>query len=159
GISCAMSDKHGSTARWGAGFLLLGAMGSAMDAVFHLLAYAMTAPGLEPSSLLRVMAFMQGPALGIVAPFIVSFFLVGIFLWIGITKKGTIAKASEYLHMPALGIVVAAAASGGIVSNRAVGLLVLGAISMAQAAIGFELSWPPRDFAWNRDQFSDPSML
>jgi hypothetical protein len=42
--------------------LLLGAMGSAADAVLHLLAYAMTAPGLDRGPLLEVMAFMQGPA-------------------------------------------------------------------------------------------------
>src|SRR5690242_8405596 len=37
GVTRAMSLTHGSAVRWGAGFLLLGAMGSAMDAVFHLL--------------------------------------------------------------------------------------------------------------------------
>jgi hypothetical protein len=158
GISGAMSSVYGAGVRWGTGLLLVGAMGSAMDAVFHLLAYAMTAPGLEPTSLLRVMAFMQGPALRIVGPFIVSFFLGVVFLSIGLRKKGAISKASEYLQMTALGIVVAGSASGGIVSKRAVGLLVLGAISMAQAAIGFELSWPSGRFAWNRDQFSRPSM-
>src|SRR5690349_6199653 len=33
-----------ATVRWGAALLAIGAMGSAADAVLHLLAYAMTAP-------------------------------------------------------------------------------------------------------------------
>ncbi|HWQ35241.1 MAG TPA: hypothetical protein VNQ79_20515 [Blastocatellia bacterium] len=48
--------------KWSAGLLLVGATGSAADAVLHLLAYAMTAPGLDLATLIRVMAFMQGPA-------------------------------------------------------------------------------------------------
>jgi hypothetical protein len=46
--------------RWGAALLLIGAMGSAADAVLHLLAYAMTAPNLDRATLVTVMTFMQG---------------------------------------------------------------------------------------------------
>jgi len=125
-----------------------------MDAVFHLLAYAMTMPGLEPSSLLQVMAFMQGPGLRLVAPFIASFFVGGVLLLVALRKQTLISKSGEYLYLTALGIAIAAAASGSIVSKRTIGLLVLAAISMAQASLGLELSWPSRDLVWNRDQFS-----
>jgi len=143
GISQAMSPAHGSGVRWGAALLLLGAMGSAMDAVFHLLAYAMTKPGLEPGSLLQVMAFMQGPGLRLVAPFIVSFFLGGAFLSIALAKKGAVSKASGWIYLAALGVAAAgaAAASSGIISSRAVGLSVLAAVSISQAALGLELGW------------------
>lgn len=141
GISCSIDHTSDPGGRWGVGLLLLGAMGCAIDAVFHLLAYAMTMPGVEPRSLLQVMTFMQGPGLRLVAPFIASFFLGGILLSTALAKKRTVSKASMYLHLGSLVIAVigAVAASGGVISSRAVGLSVLGAVSMAQASVGFEL--------------------
>ena len=133
------SDRNG--VRWGAGLLLLGAMGAAIDAIFHLLAYAMTAPGLERASLLQVMAIMQGPGLRLVAPFILSFFVGGVVLSIALAKKGTVPKSSAYTYLVVLGIALAggAAAFAGIVSQRVVGLSVLAAVSLAQAILGVEL--------------------
>jgi hypothetical protein len=149
GISCGTAQASNAGVRWGAGFLLLGAMGSAMDAVFHLVAYAMTMPGLEPSSLLKVMAFMQGPGLRLVAPFILGFFVGGIFLSIALTRKRAVSKLSAYMYLVALGIAVAggAAASAGMFPSRIVGLSVLGAVSVSQALIGFELSRSRRQAA------------
>ena len=127
--------------RWGAGLLLLGAIGSAIDAIFHLLAYAMTAPGLERAALLQVMAFMQGPGLRLVAPFIISFFAGSVVLSIALTRKHAVSKSSGYTFLIALGIALAGApaASAGIVSPRAVGLSILAAVTMAQAILGAEL--------------------
>jgi hypothetical protein len=141
GISSASSHASDSKVRWGTGLLLLGAMGSAVDAVFHLLAYAMTMPDLERTSLLQVMAFMQGPGLRLVAPFITSFFVGGVWLSVALKKKRSVSRASVYVYLIALGIALpgAAAASAGIISSRAVGLLVLAAVSMAQSCLGFEL--------------------
>jgi hypothetical protein len=117
-------------------------MGSAIDAVFHLLAYAMTMPGLEPSSLLKVMAFMQGPGLRLVEPFILGFFAGGILLSIAFAKSGAVSKASAYMYPIALGIAVVGgpAASAGFLPSRIVGLSVLAAVSISQVLIGFELS-------------------
>ncbi len=142
GISCATSHTSDQGVRWGTGLLLLGAMGSAVDAIFHLLAYAMTVPDLERGSLLQVMAFMQGPGLRLVAPFIISFFVGGVCLSIALTRGGTASKTSAYTYLIALvvGLAGAVAASSGIVSTRAVGLSVLGAISMSQVLLGIELS-------------------
>lgn len=148
GISCAAYLKRGTGVRWGAGLLLLGAMGSAMDAVFHLLAYAMTAPGLERGALLQVMVFMQGPGLRLIAPFILCFFLGGVFLSIALAKEGAVSKASGFIYLAALGIAVVAgtAASFGTIATRVVGLSVLGAVSLAQALLGLELSRVPERF-------------
>jgi len=145
GINRAMSGTSDSGVRWSAGLLLVGAMGTAIDAIFHLLAYAMTMPGLDRHSLLPVMEFIQGPGLRLVAPFILSFFLGGIFLSISLAKKRTISNASGYFYLVALGFAVAgaAASSGEIISSRAVGLSVLGAVSMAQVLLGRELSLAP----------------
>jgi hypothetical protein len=120
-----------------------------MDAVFHLLAYAMTMPGLEPSSLLKVMAFMQAPGLRLVAPFILGFFVGSVFLSVALTKSGVISKASAYMYPLMLGIAVlgGAAASARILPFKIVGLLVLGAVSFSQALIGFELSRSRRQAA------------
>jgi hypothetical protein len=138
GISSAYAA---SPVRWGTGLLLLGAMGSGIDAVFHLLAYAMTMPGLERSSLLKVMSFMQGPGLRVVAPFIASFFVGSIVLSVALRKSGTASRASMYMFFMAVGIALAGgpASSSSYISARAVGLSVLAAVTMAQACIGLEL--------------------
>jgi hypothetical protein len=149
GICAAVNHTPDSKVRWGVGFLLLGAMGSAIDSVFHLLAYAMTMPGLERASLLQVMAFMQGPGLRLVAPFIASFFVGSIWLSVTLSSRRTVSKASMYVYLIALGIALAGAAavSGGLISSRSVGLLVLGAISMAQTTLGLELFRTPEHTA------------
>jgi hypothetical protein len=140
-ISCALSDTPDSGVVWSAGVLLLGAMGSAMDAIFHLLAYAMTKPGLERGSSLQVMAYMQGPGLRLVAPFILSFFVGGTLLSLALSKRRIVSKMSVCLYPIALGIALVggAAAYRGIISSRAVGLSVLAAVCMAQAWLGMEL--------------------
>ena len=89
-------------------------MGSAIDAIFHLLAYAMTVPDLERGALLKVTTFMQGPRLRLVAPFIVSFFLGGVFLSVALTRKRTVSKASVYFYLMAVGIGL----SGGAAAAR-----------------------------------------
>jgi hypothetical protein len=144
GISTAGNRESDPGVRWGTGLLLLGAMGSAIDAVFHLLAYAMTEPGLESGSLLQVMAFMQGPGLRLVAPFIASFFVGSVFLSVVLARKRAISKVSLYIYAMLLVVLVCGvgAISIGIVSARTVGLSVLAVVSIAQACLGLELYRP-----------------
>jgi hypothetical protein len=101
----------------------------------------MTMPGLEPSSLLKVMAFMQGPGLRLVAPFIASFFLGGIVLSIALARKGAVSKTSAYMYLIVLGVALVggAAASRGLIASRIVGLSGLAAVSISQGLLGFEL--------------------
>lgn len=136
--------------RTGAGLLLVGAMGSAADAVLHLLAYAMTAPDLEPASLLRVMAFMQGPGLLLLAPLIASFFSGGAWLSVALAKAGWVSRRNAHLHGVALGVAAAggALASAGLLPPRVVGLAALGIVSAAQAWVGAAL--------WNRGARNTP---
>jgi hypothetical protein len=130
--------------RWGTGLLLVGAMGSAADAVFHLLAYAMTAPGLEAGSLERVMAFMQGPGLLLLAPLIACFFLGGAWLSFALANAGAVSRRNAHLHGVAVLIAVFGGALGsmGVVPPRLVGLATLGVVSVAQIWIGVAV--------WNR---------
>ncbi|MFN7944119.1 MAG: hypothetical protein U0Z53_01985 [Blastocatellia bacterium] len=130
-----------TAARRSAGLLLVGAMGSAADAVLHLLAYAMTMPGLEIRTLVRVMAFMQGPGLLLLAPLILCFFLGGAGLSLAFARIRLVSRWNLRLH----GIALAVAVIGGPlatrewVASRAVGLITLGLISAAQAWIGIAM--------------------
>lgn len=127
--------------RRAAGVLLVGAMGSAADAVLHLLAYAMTAPDLHLETLTRVMAFMQGPGLRLIAPLIACFFAGGACLSIALGRAGVVTRRNAHLHGLALVIAVAggAIASAGLVPARTVGLAVLGVVSLAQIQVGLVL--------------------
>lgn len=130
-----------ATSRWGAGLLLVGAMGSAADAVLHLLAYAMTAPDVARGPMVPVMAFMQGPGLFLLAPMIASFFLGGGMLSWAFAKAGRVSRWNPRLHLLSIAVAVmgGALASFGMMSARAVGLTALGLISAAQAGIGLAL--------------------
>jgi hypothetical protein len=139
--------------RRGAWLLLVGAMGSAADAVLHLLAFAMTAPGLDRTTLVRVMTFMQGPGLVIVAPLIVSFFAGGAMLSRALAAADVVSRWNARLHGLALGVAIlgGAAASAQLVSARLVGLVVLGLVAAAQAWIGLALSRrTARPIRWRR---------
>ncbi len=128
------------------GVLIIGAMGSAADAVLHLLAYAMTAPGLETAPLIRVMAFMQGPGLFLLAPLILCFFIGGIGLSVALWRGRVVSPWNLGLHAMALAIAVFGGllASRNILDSRAVGLAVLGAISAAQAWAGLRMTGSTR---------------
>jgi hypothetical protein len=141
GVACDAEAGTLPGARRGAGLLLVGAMGSAADAVLHLLAYAMTEPGLEPGSLDRVMAFMQGPGLLLLAPLIACFFIGGGALSVALARAGVVARGNARLHLLAVGVAVVggAMASRGLLPPRAVGLTALGIVSVAQAWLGAAL--------------------
>lgn len=138
GIASSGTPASARSIRWGAGILMLGAMGSAVDTIFHLLAYAMTAPGLGGDSLVKVMTFVQGPGLLLVAPLIASFFVGGPWLSWALARRRTISQVSFYLHALAFGVLLigAVTAQAGVAAPRTVGLTFLGAISLAQAWAG-----------------------
>ena len=127
--------------RWSAGLLLAGAMGSAADAVLHLLAYAMTAPGLVPELFIPVMAYLQGPGLILLGPFIASFFVGGAALSIGLARQGIVPVSNPSLHGLSLMVAVfgGTAAAAGFVPARLVGLTALALVSAAQAQAGLGL--------------------
>lgn len=111
----------------GAALLLVGAMGSAADAVFHLLAFHMTAPGTDHAALLPVMEAMQGPGLVVITPMIAAFFVGTFVLAVGWSYAG-IARTRP-TRCVALAITVAAlasaAGSGPLAPGRLIGLAIL----------------------------------
>jgi hypothetical protein len=135
----------------GAILLLIGAMGSAADAMLHLLAYEMTAPNTTPSQLIPVMARMQGPDLVLLAPMLVSYFAGSVVLAIGFARAGATSMWNPTLFIVALAVALVGsrlfgAEPGG---QRIVGLAILGLISFSQAWLGIALWKSPgerRDF-------------
>jgi hypothetical protein len=130
--------------RWvraGAILLAIGAMGSAADAVFHLLAAEMVAPGVDRAAMLPVMARMQGAGLLFIAPLILCFFAGSAVLAAGFARAGAAPRASALLLAVALGLAVVFGplASGNAGAARAVGLGVLGLVSASQAWLGLAL--------------------
>jgi hypothetical protein len=125
-----------------AGVLLVGAMGSAADAVLHLLAYAMTAPGVDPAPMIPVMQFMQGPGLALLGPLLLAFFAGGAWLSIAAARAGLVPRWNPWLHAIAIGVAIAggASAKAGIGSPRIAGLAMLAIVSAAQIQVGLGLS-------------------
>lgn len=127
--------------RWGAGLLLVGAMGSAADAVLHLLAFAMTAPGVDHASMVPVMAFMQGQGLMLLAPLILSLFVGGAVLSIALARAGVVSRWNPWMHAIAMAAAVigGALASSGLVPARVVGLAFLAVVAASQVWVGMVL--------------------
>jgi hypothetical protein len=120
--------------RTGAVLLLIGAMGSAADAIFHQVAYQMTAPGVPAEPMLPVMARMQGPGLVWILPLIACFFAGSVVLFLGARRAGRVPGVGAL--WAALAVVVAllfaSAAVGALLPGRAVGLSVLALVSTLQ---------------------------
>lgn len=119
--------------RFGAALLAIGAMGSAADAIFHLVAYEMTAPGIHTDGMVPVMQKLQGPDLILLAPMILAFFVGHAFIAGACRRLGVLGK-SGWLLMGAVPLVIAL---GGVtkraelVSGRSLGLTVLALVSLS----------------------------
>jgi hypothetical protein len=131
---------------WGAVLLAAGAMGSAADAIFHLLAYYMTEPGMDAAALAPVMERMQGPGLALLAPLLIAYFVGVGLLAIGMRRAGLVSRWNTRLLAAALAVALAAPVlvRGGIVAPRAVGLTVLGLFSASLVGTGLALAAPLR---------------
>ena len=105
--------------------LLIGAMGSAADAVLHLLAVEMVAPGIDREAMIPVMERMQGPNLALLGPLIAAFFAGSVVLSIGFARAGLVSRWNPWLFALAL----PALALGG-------GLALLACVSASQAWLG-----------------------
>ena len=112
----------------GAVLLLIGAMGSAADAVLHLLAVEMVAPGIDRDAMIPVMERMQGPNLALLGPLIAAFFAGSVVLSIGFARAGLVSRWNPWL----LALALPALAVGG-------GLALLACVSASQAWLGAAL--------------------
>jgi hypothetical protein len=141
GIVATRRLRRQRLVRAGAILLAIGAMGSAADAVFHLLAAEMTAPGVDRAAMLPVMARMQGAGLIYIGPLILGFFAGSAALAVGFARAGAAPRASALLLVAAVALAAVGGplASGNDGAARAVGLAVLGLVSASQAWLGLSL--------------------
>ncbi len=141
GIVATRRLRRQRAIRAGAILLLIGAMGSAADAVFHLLAVVMVAPGIDRAAVLPVMAQMQSSGLLVIAPLLLAFFVGTGVLAHGFSRAGVVSRANPLLSLLALAL----AGLGGFLAARnadaarAVGLSVLALFSLSQAWMGAAL--------------------
>ncbi len=138
-----LGHGRGSRAlRVGAVLLAIGAMGSAADAIFHLLAYYMTGPGMQQDALVPLMEKMQGPGLALLAPMLLAFFAGAASLAVGAAGQGIVARWNPWLHVLAVAVALTAPlwAAGNPPAARVVGLTVLALVSASLAGIGFGLA-------------------
>jgi hypothetical protein len=150
-VALAPGTARAPGLRLAATWLLVGAMGSAADAVFHLFAYEMTAPGAPQAALLPVMARMQGPGLVWILPLVACFFLGTGWLLRAALRAGPAPGARiVWLGLVALvALLLGLAAAGRIGGGRAVGLCVLALLSASQirAALSPLFGPPPHPAA------------
>jgi hypothetical protein len=144
GIVATRRLRRQRAARAGAILLSIGAMGSAADAVFHLLAVEMVGAGIDRAAVLPVMERMQGAELVMIAPLIAAFFLGSGVLALGFSRAGVVPPGNPLLIVLALALAVIGGplAAGNPGAARALGLTVLGLVSASQAWLGLGL-WRP----------------
>src|SRR5579859_6622492 len=125
----------------GAILLLIGAMGSAADAIFHLVAYEMTAPDAAREALIPVLARLQGPDLVLIAPMLVAFVVGSVILAIGFVRVGVVTTGSLIVIIAFVAVVVIVGRVFGLdpSEQRIVGLGILGLLSLCQVWLGLGL--------------------
>ncbi|RIL05390.1 MAG: hypothetical protein DCC71_10680 [Proteobacteria bacterium] len=142
GILCSAAARASNLLWTGCALLLIGAMGSAADAIFHLVAFEMTAPGVAPDAVLPVMRRLQGADLVLLLPFVAAFFAGHAVLLVGARRIALVgALAPRLLALaPGVALVGALASRSGVVSGRVVGLAALGLVSASLAVLGLTIA-------------------
>ena len=120
-----------------ASLLAVGACAIAADAIFHFVAYEMTAPGVDRAAMLPVMVQLQTNDLRYLMPLVLALFLGAGALAGGASRAGLVSRWNPRLH----GIAVATAVLGGGLlgprgGGRFVGLAFLGLVSASIAWVG-----------------------
>jgi hypothetical protein len=145
GITLALARvRAGWVGKVAVRFLAAGACGIAADAVIHLVAYEMTAPGVDRTAMLPVMIQLQTTDLMLLMPFILAFFLGAGALAGAASRAGLVSRWNPRLH----GIAFAIAIVGGIAlgprgGGRVVGLTFLALVSASLAWVGFAMQRDP----------------
>jgi hypothetical protein len=117
--------------------LAVGACAIAADAIFHFVAYEMTAPGVDRAAMLPVMVQLQTTDLRYLLPLVLALFLGAGALAGGASRAGLVSRWNPRLH----GIAFATAVAGGVLlgprgGGRLVGLTFLALVSASIAWVG-----------------------
>jgi hypothetical protein len=138
GLAVEASDDRGTRA--GAVAMLIGSAGMAADAVYHQLAFAMTAPGVARDAVLPVMAKMQTEELRPLIPLLLLFPIGAVVLGAQRRRRGVGSSSTARLLLaPAILVPL------GVVSRlafdlpkRLVVLTMLGAISAGLVGVAVD---------------------
>jgi hypothetical protein len=124
----------------GACLVLVGAMGMAADAVFHLAAYYMTTDGVAAESVLEPMRLLQTEGLRFLVPLLLPFLFGGWVYASGLRASGGTRWTGRVFALAfafaAVGVVIVAATGSG---RHAVVLGFLGLIALGYARLGYDL--------------------
>ncbi len=143
-VVLSVATARSGLVRLGALLTLVGALGNAADAVYHQMAYEMTAPDVDRTAMLPVMTRMQTEQIWLLAPLLVSFFPGAACLCIGLAREGRGPRHVGRLFAFALGLGLAglvAALTLGI-SARPITLAAFALFSLAIAWTGWEIRRP-----------------
>jgi hypothetical protein len=132
------SARSSHSVRWACALLLIGAMGSAADAIFHLMAVYLTDPALLGEFSQPLMRRIQGPGLIYLLPMIGAFFAGSYWLARALSQEGTLSCWTPRLFPAALALALVAPLLPAE-TYRSAALAVLLLVSAAQAWIG--VSW------------------
>jgi len=143
GLLSSSDARESRALRIGSVLLAIGAMGSAADAIFHLVAYEMTAPSIDMGPMSTVMYRLQGPDLALLLPFVGALFVAHAILVTARRKHDSAARwgFGLLLALPAVAVIGGFAVRTGFVPGRIVGLGVLAALSGSLALFGGSLAW------------------
>jgi hypothetical protein len=124
--------------RIGGVLLGLGALGASADAIFHLVAVEMTAPGVAVEAMAPVMRALQGADLWLLAPFVIAFFAGHVAIVVASRRAGRVAGAAFrlLLSIPAIGLLAAQAQRLAAWPSKVVGLAVLAGVTGSLALVG-----------------------
>lgn len=136
--------------RMGAVLMLTGALGNAADAVYHQMAYEMTAPDVDRAAMLPVMTRMQTEQILLLAPLLVAFFPGAACFCIGLSREGRAPRQIGRLFAIAL-VFGLAAALGGLTLGISPRLFTLKALAIFCVAMGWT-GWHMRRAGAGRNQ-------
>ncbi len=125
----------------GACFVLVGAMGMAADAIFHLAAYYMTADGVAVESVLEPMRLMQTDGLKFLVPLLLPFLFGGWVFALALRREGLVGRWPSRVFAGAFLFAACGAALVMIAeqTRQAVVLGFLGLIALGYARTGYDL--------------------
>ena len=141
GLARLLPPSRSKWAAVGTTLLAIGACGDAADAIFHQIAYEMVGPNAERAQMVPVFQRMQSFDLLFLLPMIAAFFGGCIALAVGMARE----KIASYWNPRLYALALCVAVIGGPMAStigltgRAIGLTVLGLLSVSVAWMGVAL--------------------
>jgi hypothetical protein len=142
GIQNDMRVIASGWARLGAALALLGAMGVCLDGFFHLVAYYLTADGVQASAVLEPMRLLQTQGLVFLVPLLLALIIGGALYSVGLARAGVASRRPRWVFV----IAIVWAVAGGVIAartgsgRRVVVLVFLGLVAAGYGWIGYEVA-------------------